>query len=374
MNVATIKAKITDYVWSYNPCEPGPQRSHWHHFLQIMALVARDLKGGMLGLRTMSLVYTTLLAFIPLLAVSMWVLKSLGVHEQLEPGLASLLAPLGEQSADFSSRVVEFVENMKIGLLGLLGLSALIYAAITLMRKIESAFNQTWRLKNSRGWVQRVSIYLGLLVIGPALVFSALGITASLANHSLLTAISELPLLSSLVEIFGKFLPYMLVTGAFTIIYLTVPDTRVKFSSALYGGLLAGVVWQSTGILFAVFAGGSTSYTAIYSGFAIIILLMVWVYMSWLILLIGASISYYHQHPERLKWRKLDDHLGARMREQLALQLMLNIARWSDQQSNMQSSIENLARQQQMPVEILLRILSALEGDDLVRRSGDDPR
>jgi len=374
MKAATIKAKITDYVWSYNPCEPGPQRSHWHHFLQIMALVARDLKGGMLGLRTMSLVYTTLLAFIPLLAVSMWVLKSLGVHEQLEPGLASLLAPLGERSAEFSSRVVEFVENMKIGLLGLLGLSALIYAAITLMRKIESAFNQTWRLKNRRSWVQRVSIYLGLLVIGPALVFSALGITASLANHSLLSAISEWPLLGSLVEIFGKFLPYMLVTGAFTIIYLTVPDTRVKFGSAFYGGLLAGVVWQSTGILFAVFAGGSTSYTAIYSGFAIIILFMVWVYMSWLILLIGASIAYYHQHPERLKWRKLDDHLGARMREQLALQLMLNIARWPDQQSNMRSTIENLARQQQMPVEILRRILNALEGDDLLRRSGDDPQ
>lgn len=367
------KTKIADYIWSYNPCEPGPQRSHWHHFLQIMVLVARDLQGGMLGLRTMSLVYTTLLAFIPLLAVSMWVLKSLGVHEQLEPGLASLLAPLGEQSAEFSSRVVEFVENMKIGLLGLLGLSALIYAAITLMRKIESAFNQTWRLKNRRSWVQRVSIYLGLLAIGPALVISALGVTASLANHSLLTAINDLPLLGSLVEIFGKFLPYMLVTGAFTIIYISVPDTRVKFSSAFYGGLLAGVVWQSTGMLFAVFAGGSTSYTAIYSGFAIIILLMIWVYMSWLILLIGASIAYYHQHPERLKWRKLNDHLGARMREQLALQLMLNIARWPDQQSDMQSSIENLARLQQMPVEILRRILNALEGDDLVRRSGDNP-
>ena len=373
MNAATIKAKITDYVWSYNPCEPGPQRSHWHLFLQIMALVARDLRGGMLGLRTMSLVYTTLLAFIPLLAVSMWVLKSLGVHEQLEPGLASLLAPLGEKSAEFSSRVVGFVENMKIGLLGLIGLSALIYAAITLMRKIESAFNQTWRLKNRRSWVQRVSIYLGLLVIGPALVFSALGITASLANHSLLTAISDLPLLGSLIQIFGKFLPYMLVTGAFTIIYLTVPDTRVKFGSAFYGGLLAGVVWQSTGIMFAVFAGGSTSYTAIYSGFAIIILLMIWIYMSWLILLIGASIAYYHQHPERLMWRKSDDHMGARMREQLALQLMLNIARWPDQQANMRCSIENLARQQQMPVEILRRMLNTLVADDLVLHSNDDP-
>jgi len=372
MKAASVKAKIAGYLWSYNPCDPGPQPSHWHHFLQIMALVGRDLAGGMLGLRSMSLVYTTLLAFIPLLAVSMWVLKWLGVHEQLEPGLARLLAPLGEQSAGFSSRIVEFVENMQIGLLGLLGLSVLIYTAITLMRKIESAFNHTWRLRNRRGWLQRVSIYLGLFAIGPALVFSALAVTASLANHSMLTAISDLPLLGNLVEIFGKFLPYMLVIGAFTIIYLTVPDTRVKFSSAFYGGLLAGVIWQSTGLVFAAFAGSSTSYAVIYSGFAIIMLLMVWVYMSWLILLIGASIAYYHQHPERLKWRNLHVHLSARMREQLALQLMLSIGQSHYQQSSNESSIENLAKYLQVPVEILRRMLDALEADDLVHRSSDD--
>ena len=372
MKAATVKAKIAGYVWSYNSCEPGPQSSYWHHFLQIMALVGRDLASGMLGLRSMSLVYTTLLAFIPLLAVSMWVLKWLGVHEQLEPGLASLLAPLGEQSAGFSSRIVRFIEDMRIGLLGLLGLSVLVYTAITLMRKIEAAFNHTWRLQNRRGWLQRVSIYLGLFAIGPALVFSALAVTASLANHSMLTAISDLPLLGNLVEIFGKFLPYMLVTGAFTIIYLTVPDTRVKIGSAFYGGLLAGVVWQSTSLLFAVFAGGLTSYAVIYSGFAIIMLLMVWIYMSWLILLVGASIAYYHQHSERLKWRKLNVHLSARMREQLALQLMRSIGRSHHRQAGNKSSIENLAIYLQAPVEILRRMLDALEADNLVYRSTDD--
>ena len=96
---------------------------------------------------------------------------------------------------------------------------------------------------------------------------------------------------------------------------------------------------------------------------------MIWVYMSWLILLIGSSIAYYHQRPERLRWRNENVHLSARMREQLALQLMLNISRSHDQQSNTESSIENLARYQQVPVEILRRMLNALEADDLVRRS-----
>jgi len=367
-NAATVWAKISDYIWTYNPCETGRQRSYWHHFLQIIALVGRDLISGLLNLRSMGLVYTTLLAFIPLLAVSMWFLKWIGVHEQLEPGLASLLAPLGEQSAEFSSKIVNFVENMKIGLLGLLGISMLVYAAVSLMRKIESAFNQTWRLKSRRSWVQRISIYLVLLAFGPMLFFSALAVTASLAAHSIPAAIIDFPLLGDLIDVFGKFLPYMLVISAFTLTYFTVPDTTVRFGSAFYGGLLAGILWQSTGILFAVFIGGSTSYTVIYSGFAIVMLFIVWVYLSWLILLIGASIAYYHQHPEVLKWRNLNVHLTGRMREQLALQLMLNIARSQQQQSDSQSSIEKLARSQQVPVEILQRLLDALEAGDLVCR------
>ena len=372
MNFAAIRAKIDDYIWSYNPCDPDRQHSSWHHFLQIMMLVARELKGGMLNLRSMGLVYTTLLAFIPMLAGSMWVLKRLGVHEQLEPGLASLLAPLGEQSAEFSSRVVEFVENMEIGLLGLMGLGMLLYTAVSLMRKIESAFNHTWRLQNKRRWLNRVIIYLGLLAIGPALVFSALAVTASLANHSILTKIIELPILGNLVEIFGKFLPYMLVIVAFTLIYLTVPYTRVKIGSAFYGGLLAGAVWQGTGTMFAIFVGGSTSYTIIYSGFAIVLLLMIWVYISWLILLVGASIAYYHQHPEQIRWRNLNAHLDARLRDRLALQLMLNIGRSQDPRAKIVSSIEGLASCQQIPVDIVRRLLDALEAQNLVRRSDDD--
>jgi membrane protein len=326
MFATKAKAKIADYIWSYNPCEPGPQHSYWHHFLQIMAMVVRDLMGGILSLRSMSLVYTTLLAFIPLLAVSMWVLKKLGVHEQIQPGLASLLAPLGDRSADFSFIVVEFVENMEIGLLGFLGLSMLVYTSISLMRKIESAFNHTWRVRYKRNWLQRIIIYVVLLAVGPALVFSALAVTASLANHSMLAAISEFPYLGILVGTFGKFLPYILVVGAFTLTYLAVPNIRVNLLSAFYGGLLAGIIWQGTGTIFTAFVAGSTSYTVIYSGLAILMLLMVWVYLSWLILLIGASVAYYHQHSESLNRRSLNMHMNVQARELLTLQLLLNIA------------------------------------------------
>ena len=370
MKFVTVKANIFRYIWSYNPCAPGPQGSHWHHFLQIMAMVVLDLKNGMLNLRSAGLVYTTIFAFIPLLAGTVWVLKRLGVHEQLEPVLARMLEPLGEQSAEFSVRVVAFVEKMEIGLLGILGFGLLLFAAISLMRKIESAIHHTWRLQIKRSWLHRMSIYLGLLAVGPALVFSALAVNASLASHAMLVAVNNLPLLGDMVGIFGKFLPYMLVTGAFTLIYQAVPNTGVKFASAFYGGLIAGIIWGSTGILFAIFVGGSTSYTVIYAGFAILMLLVIWVYLSWLILLIGASIAYYHQHPERLGRSGLKIHLSAQKRDQLALQSMLSIARSQQRDSNLGVSIDELAGQQKVPVDKLQPVLDDLEANNLLRRAG----
>lgn len=372
MEVAETKARIHRYIWSYNPCDPLQPRSRLRHYLQILAMVGRDIMGGMLTLRSMSLVYTTLLSIVPLLAVSISVLKGFGVHDQLEPTLVRLLAPLGERSVEISSRIVGFVDNMKFGVFGALGLGLLIFTVVSLIQKIESAFNYTWRLKSSRNLMQRFSNYLSVVLVGPVLMFSAVGITASFSNNTVMTLINDLPYMSDLIRISGKLVPYFLIIGAFTFIYMLVPNTRVRPASAFFGAVIAGILWESSGILFTSFIGGSTSYTAIYSGFAILFMLMIWLYLSWLILLIGSSIAYYHQYPERLKWSKGDFHLSARMREQMILQLMVNIARHHDQQSIMPTSIDNLAAYQQVPVEVIARMIQALEDDNLIRQSNDE--
>ncbi len=373
MNLKELKQSVIGYIWCYNANDPEGKPSYWHHFLQIIAMVIRDWMGGMLTLRSMSLVYTTLLSIVPLLAVSISVLKGFGVHNQLEPALAGLLAPLGDKSAELSAKIVGFVDNMKIGVLGALGLVLLIFTVVSLIQKIEAAFNDTWRLQSSRNLMQRFSNYLSVVLVGPVLLFAAAGITASLASHSFLTAIIELPLMSDAIRIVGIILPFVMVIGAFTFIYILVPNTRVKPLSALYGAVVAGFLWKGSGFLFASFASGSTKYTAIYSSFAIMLLFMIWLFLVWLILLIGSSIAYYHQHPERLHWGELNNFLSARMREQLVLQLMVNIGRWYDARSDMPSTLDNLANYQQVTAEILGRMLSALETDGLIRRSSDDP-
>jgi membrane protein len=365
--------RLTSYIWSYNACDRSAARSSWLHFLQIIFMVVRDLKDGMITLRAMSLVYTTLLSIVPLLAVSISVLKGFGVHDQLEPTLARLLAPLGEQSVEISERIIGFVENMKIGVLGALGLLMLVYTAIALLQKIESAFNHTWRLQSSRSLLQRFSDYLSVILVGPVLVFSAVGITASLSSNQVVDALNTLPYMNDLIHWVGNVLPYFLVIAAFTFVYMLVPNTRVRPRSAFYGAVFAGALWETSGVLFTSFIGGSTSYAAIYSGFAILLVFMIWLYLSWVILLIGASISFYHQNPERLNWKKHDVRLSARMRYQLALQAMVSIARAHDQHFEMLTDAENLASYQQAPVDVLQRMLDALESDGLIQKSANNP-
>ncbi len=365
--------QLKQYIWSYNASDKTAPRSPWMHFLQIVTMAGRDLMAGMITLHAMSLVYTTLLSMVPLLAVSISVLKGFGVHDQLEPALANFLAPLGEQSVQITARIIGFVENMKIGVLGALGLVLLIYTAISLIQKIESAFNHTWRLKSSRSLMQRFSDYLSVIMVGPVLVFSAVGITASLGSSYIVEFLSSLPYMSNLLYLFGKLLPFLLVIAAFTFIYLLVPNTRVQIRSALYGAVIAGGMWQTSGILFTSFVGGSAKYTAIYSGFAAVLVFMIWLYLSWVILLIGASISFYHQNPDQLKWHKRNLHLSARLRYQLALQAMVSIARAHDRQSDLDPSLENLAAYQQVPAIILERMLDALADDGLVTLSAENP-
>lgn len=365
--------QIEQYIWSYNASDRTAPRSAWRHFLQIVVIVGRDLMGGMVTLHAMSLVYTTLLSMVPLLAVSISVLKGFGVHGQLEPALANLLAPLGEQSAEISARIVGFVENMKIGVLGALGLGLLIYTAISLIQKIEAAFNHAWRLQSSRGLMQRFSDYLSVIMVGPVLLFSAVGITASLGSNHVVEALNSLPLMRNLLQAFGKVLPFLLVISAFTFIYVLVPNTRVRIRSALYGAVIAGALWQTSGILFTSFIGGSSKYAAIYSGFAVLLVFMIWLYLSWIILLIGASISFYHQHPEQLKWRPSTTHLSGRLRDQMALQAMISIARAHDRQSDLVPTLAGLCADQQVPETVLERMLDALQRDGLVTQTMDNP-
>ena len=339
--------------------------------LRLLYVMVQEFFEGQLILRAMGLAYTTLLSLVPLLAVSFSVLKAFGVHNQLEPFLYNFLIPLGPKGEEITLKIIEFVENMKVGVLGSIGLIFLIYTIISLIHEIEEAFRYIWKITRTRSFTRRFSDYMSIILIGPVLIFSALGLTASIMSTTVVQKMMAVEPLGMAVSYAGKSLPYIFVCSAFTFIYIFIPNIKVKLGSALVGGILAGVLWQTTGWIFASFVVSSTRYMAIYSGFAIVILFIIWLYLSWLILLVGAKISFYHQHPAFLTVSRGELHLSNRVREKLTLLIMHHIG-YNYYHNREPWTLDALVNRFAMPLEPVQEIITTLERRGLIIETGDD--
>jgi len=288
-------------------------------------VVISDISRGDLNLRAMSLVYTTILSIVPLLAVSFSVLKGFGVHEQLETAMMSSLLNFGSEGMAVGEKIIEIVGNVKAGVLGSLGLALLLYTVVSLMQKIEDAFNYIWHVPQIRPLAQRFSGYLTVIIVGPVLVFTSLGISASLMNHRIVTSLSSVEPIGAVINIVGSLVPVLLVIAAFTFIYVLMPNTRVRLLSAITGAAIASLLWHFAGWAFTAFVVSSAQYTAIYSAFAALIFFMLWLYIAWLVLLVGASVAYYHQHPDLLTLHRGEPVMSPRMMERAGMAIMTEV-------------------------------------------------
>ncbi len=368
--LSVLKQRLRSRLWETDIQTLPRGKARWLKAARIAAAVARDLAAGQLSLRATSLVYTTLLSLVPLLALAFSLLKAFGVHNQLEPALVSLLEPLGEKGVELAGQLVQFVENIGVGVLGAAGLAMLIYTVVSTIQKIEGAFNFIWRVSKLRPLLQRVSGYLSVVLLGPLLVFVAMSVTATVMSHALVRELLSVAPLGGLYAVFSKLLPWLLVSGAFTVTYLIIPNTRVRLSSAVAGGVVAGLLWQIASWGFTAFVVGSTKYTAIYSSFAIVILFLIWLYISWLVLLLGASIVFYHQNPAAA--HPAARRLGTRSREALALEIMRRVGLAHRGETPL-CTPQRIATALQLPPEQMADIVDQLTQHGLLLHSDDDP-
>jgi len=368
-----LQAAFDDAVWGSRFDSLPQGRAILVRLTRLVLVLARDLSQGQLTLRAMSLVYTTLLSIVPLLALSFSVLKAFGVYNQVQPMLLKFLEPLGDKGVEITGRIIGFIQNMNVGVLGSVGLALLLYTAVSLVQKIEESFNFIWHVNRARGVGERFSRYLSTLLVGPILLFAALGMTAAVMSMAFVKDLLELEPVGWFVAQSGRLMPYLFVIGAFTFIYVFIPNTKVRLGPALAGGIVGGILWQSAGWIFALFAAGSTKYAAIYSSFAILILFMLWLYLSWLILLFGASVAFYVQHPEYRVQEPGEPRLSNQMRERLALTLMGMIARRHLEGSSPWTA-EALAEALRVPLRIVEMLLDGLRSGGVVAATADEPR
>jgi membrane protein len=372
MGLSELSHIIQSSIWDPDIDRLPPWPRAGLRALRMLWTIARDLRSGELTLRAMSLVYTTMLSIVPLLAVSFSVLKGFGVHDKLETAILRFLPP-GQSGEEIGLKIIEFVDNVKVGVLGSVGLALLLYTVISLMQKIERAFNFIWLVPQERPFAQRFSDYLLVVFIGPVMVFSSLGISASLQSTTIVKSITAIEPFGSLIHFGGALLPYVLVVAAFTFIYVFMPNTRVKLASAFAGAIVAGLLWNLTSIIFAKFVVSSAQYTAIYSAFAALIIFMLWLYIGWLVLLAGASVAFYFQNPEQVTLARGDAVLSVRLMERLAFAFLTEIAN-QFATADPQAKLEDLAGKVGVPTGLAERQIEALARAGLVIGTAESPK
>lgn len=336
--------------------------------LRFIYAVLRDVIAGNLTLRAMGLVYVTILSIVPIIAISFSILKAFGFHRQLQPVLYTFLEPLGDKGVELTDQVIGFVENVQGDVLAGIGLVLLFVTAVSMAQKVENSFNYVWRVDQARSIAKRISEYLTLILVGPVVMVAAMTLIAKFRANALVQQAAEFQPVGQTLLLIEQLAPYGLVVLGFTLVYWFVPNTRVRFASALAGGFTGGVLWASSGVLFTTFVVSSVRTMSIYATFAIVIMALIWLYLCWLILLVGALVSFYAQRPEylRLGYRPLN--IGGRTREQIAIGIMTHTAA-TFRDGTPQPTITAISDAAGLPSLMLLPVINRLIAANLLTRT-----
>ena len=327
----------------------------------------RDYLQGELSLRAMSLVYTTMLAIAPLLAFAFAVLKGLGFHRELEPLLQNFLSPLGPSGVEITRRIVSVVDTVNGSTLASISIIVLMLSALSLAQKVEDSFNFVWRVDQPDSFARHFIAYLSVIFAAP-LMSVAIGLLATLASATATGWIRSVEPLGMWIANLHSLTPYAMVIAGFTFLYLFVPNTRVRLKPALIGAVFGGVLWAGSGSLFTAFIVSVSRTEAIYSGFAIVILGMLWLHLSWVVLLLGAQLSFYAQNPDYLRLGQRAESVANALRERVALSVMLLVGRDCAVPGS-DSGIESLAARLRVPRHVLTPIATSLIEAGLLKRT-----
>jgi membrane protein len=343
----------------------GPPWGGLLRTLRYPVALTRDWLAGGISVQATSLAYTTLLSMVPLLVFSFAILKGFGARMDLYYFLHEFFRPLGDASDQLTESVLAFVANMRGDVLGSLGLIFLTYTVISTIHKVEASFNYVWRVDRARSWTRRLTEYLSVIIIGPILLAVALGLLGAASHSTAARWVDSIPYLAGLFKALGRLLPYGIVTAVFTFMYAFTPNTRVEARAALIGGVSAGIIWAVMSEVFTAVIVYSSQLMVVYTSFAIVLATLVWVYLSWLILLIGADFAFYLQCPQYLPHGHEPLTLGGNASEQLGLSVMYLIGR--DYRTGlMQWSAQRLAAELDIPDTALAPVLTSLQKAGLI--------
>ena len=329
--------------------------------LRILLLATRGFGQDQCPLRASALTFYSILSIVPVVAMAFGIAKGFGFQEMLENQLMEKFS--GQE--DVMIRVVDFahslLENTKGGMIVGIGIIVLLWTVIKLLAHIEGSFNDIWEVKKSRSYGRKFSDYLSIMLISPLLIIISSSATVFITTKiALITEkVALIGMFSPMIFFMLKLIPYFLVWILFIFTYILMPNTKVNFSAGFIGGIIAGTIFQAAQLAYILFQVGVAKYNAIYGSFAALPLFLIWMQLSWLIVLFGAEISFSYQYVDTYEFEPDLRQISPAFKRLLTLQVANRVIS-TFSKGKMPLTASNLSQALEIPIRLVQQLLDEL--------------
>lgn len=311
-------------IWQADVNSMTTRKRSAFHILKILIIAVRGFIENKCAVRASALTYFTLLSSVPVVALAFALAKGFG----LEDFVVSIIRDSFAANPETADYLIQFassmLENTKGGLIAGIGVIMLLYSVFELLSHIEEAFNFMWNIKKNRPLLRKITDYISIMVFSPILI-----ITASSATFFVRAQLGDYfaDYLSPILTVIIGILPYVLMSIVFTLVYLIMPNTKVSVKSALSAGVITGVVFQVWQWVYVAFQVGVSEYGAVYGSFAALPLFLVWLQISWIIVLLGCEVAYSVQNVNNYSSELSARNISPRLMKRVSMLLMTKITK-----------------------------------------------
>ncbi len=359
--IKRVKNFVLEDLWEIELSGLSYLKKWTYNILKMAYMVVRGFIIDKCQLRAFALTYVTLLAIVPFLASVFSMSKAFGAFDTVK----SLVLEKAAVTQEIVTKIIDLASKTNLKTLGIVGLGFLIWTLIIVLGTVERSFNDIWGIKKSRNIFRKFTDYLGVILICPILALCTTGVNAFLSNSSLVNKILGMEFIGVLMHQLLRMAPYLSMWLVFTFIYMFMPNTKVKFSSAIIAGTIGGTLWQLTQWIHIHLQIGVSRYSAIYGTFASIPVFLIWLYISWLIVLLGAEISFAHQNVRTYTREGKPLSISQKCRELLGLRIMISIA-GNFYKGNQPLTSAQLSKKLDVSIRLINHILSQLTESGLI--------
>ncbi len=361
-----IEHFFADGLWRFEPNESVTVRLG-RQALQVAVIVSQGVVRNHTMLRASALTYFTMLSLIPLLALAIGLVNAFGGGDQIVQMVAN---QIGAVSPEAGERVLELVRSVDFRSLGAVGGATLFVTTVLALSNVEAALNFIWGVERQRPLGRRFPDYLAVLVVAPLMLTVSVSLAASLRSDAFVTRLQDIPGLAMLFDLGLRQTPVLLLWGAFTFLFWFLPNTTVRALPALAGGALAALLFAVLQTAYVEFQIGAARANALFGSFAALPILLVWIYLSWAIVLLGAELAFAIQNRASFRQAREGEEPAPAEREAIGLVVATHVAR-GFRTGEGGCTAEELADTLDVPVRTVRAVLRALEEAGLVTTRGD---